>query len=154
MLIVGLVFVAELVAFLPRHVPESLEFLEAAPTWTLYSLDPDKDWGKSPPEKLFHDYRILGKTDVDKTKSAPLLAALRKGIQDSDGTHYRCFNPRLGISATYNGHSIELVICFECAQIQIYCDGHRQWVTVAHSPEEFFDAVCQEAKVPMAAKPK
>lgn len=136
---------------MPKRIPEPLSFLESAPTWTLYSLDPDGRDDVSP-EKAFRGYRILGKMEFDKSKSEPLMAALKKGIQESNGRVFNCFNPRLGISATHDGHSIELVICFECARIKSFYDGHITGFSVAHSPEKYFDAVFKEAHVLLAAK--
>ena len=35
----------------------------------------------------------------------------------------RCFEPRHGLAVRANGHSIDIVICYECLQLIVYEDG-------------------------------
>src|SRR5438067_11634669 len=69
--------------------------LDKATSVELLSLDPDGlgEGDKVPEKDRFHGYRVLGRTtlkDADTRKA--VLAALDKGIKDSDGTRARCFN--------------------------------------------------------------
>ena len=136
------------------RVPDSLAFLEAAPSWTIYSLDPGREIGPdfsiSP---AFHGWKILGQTQVNATKTPALLAALRKGIQESDGRVAACFNPRLGIQATRNGHTMDFVVCFQCLSMEVFYDSQRNnGYTITESPAKIFDDVLRDAAIPLAPK--
>ena len=83
-----------------------------------------------------------------------LVAALKKGVEENDGTVANCFNPRHGIRATHEGNTVELVICFECLSMQAYLGAERSGALTTASPERTFDDVLRAAKVPLAPKAK
>src|SRR5262245_44881959 len=88
-----------------------LKVLEKADSYELLSLDP----GVKGVKGGFHGWKVLGKTTVkDKKVRGQVLAALKKGVADSDGRVAKCFIPRHGVRATHGGKTVELVICFEC----------------------------------------
>ena len=67
----------------------------------------------------FHGYLILGQAQVRSAETRTnLLDALYKVM--GKGDPYACFNPRHGIRAVRNKKTVDLVICFECQQIDIY----------------------------------
>lgn len=37
-----------------------------------------------------------------------------------------CFDPRHGVRAVHGGHTVDLVICFECLSLKVYRDA--AWV--------------------------
>jgi hypothetical protein len=62
----------------------------------LYSLDPNNRKGYATNTRtVFHGFPILGevevKNEIDRTA---LIDSLAKGVEASDGTVVRCFNPR------------------------------------------------------------
>jgi hypothetical protein len=127
--------------------------LEKADAYELFSLDPGSREEK--PKDTFQDWKVLGKTRVDKAETRKqLVAALEKGITDNPDSVANCFEPRHGIRATHQGKTVDLVICFRCAQIQVFLDGKRvepdilTWKT----QEPVFDQVLKDAKVPLAPK--
>jgi hypothetical protein len=131
---------------------DALAVLENAKSFDLYSLDPDRLKGK--PKNDFHGWRVLGKTAVaDNTTRAGVLAALKKGIADSDGSVAGCFNPRHGIRASHNGTTVDLVICFQCLSLEVYVDGKRSSVLTTGSPQPELDKVLKAAGVPLPPKP-
>ena len=66
-----------------------------------------------------------------------------------------CFNPRHGIRLIGGGETTDLVICFECLQVQVFVDGRRPggFLTSA-SPQPAFDQVLLAAGIalPEAAR--
>jgi len=90
---------------------------------------------------------------VNAAKSLALLAALRKGIQESDGTVAACFEPRLAIRATQNGHTVDVIICFHCMYIEVVYDEKLiPGYTTTASAEKIFDDVLRDAGIPLAPK--
>jgi hypothetical protein len=125
------------------------EILEKADTFELYSLDPG-------PRKVaggFHGWKVLGKTPVkDAAARKRILAAVYKGLADSDGTVANCFNPRHGIRATHKGKTVDLVICFECLQVQFHAGKEQATELTTASPQPTLDKVLKDAGVPLAKK--
>jgi hypothetical protein len=132
-----------------NKLPDNITaILDKATEIELLSLDPTP---RKDDDKDFHGYKILGKTTVkDAETRKALLAALYKGIKDSDGSAAKCFNPRHGVRATVDSKTVELVICFECLQIATYPALPRMGtvLTTRHA-ESTFNKVLTEAKVPL-----
>jgi hypothetical protein len=128
--------------------------LEKAEQIELLSLDPTP-----PKEKLkdaFHGWNVLGKTVVkDAETCKKLVATLKKGVEENDGRVAKCFNPRHGIRAVYDGKTADFVICFECLQGHTYLgDKEVEAFLITDSPAAGFDKVLKDAKVPLPEKPK
>jgi hypothetical protein len=136
-----------------NQIPDKARaILEKAAKFELLSLDP-----KRPEKKAagnFHGWKVLGKTLVKKAGDRKkLVAALEKGVKDSDGTVAGCFNPRHGIRVTHQGKTAEFVICFECLSMMIYVDGKStKGCLTTGSPQPTFDQVLRAAKVPLPAR--
>src|SRR5262245_26796188 len=123
---------------LPREVRSALETAEV---FELFSLEPHQAQGN--PADQFHGWKMLGTTVVtDVTQREKLIAVLRKGTTEHDGTFANCFNPRHGIRVTNGGTTTDLVICFECFWVEVYRDGERVggFATPPY-PESVFDSV-------------
>jgi hypothetical protein len=120
--------------------------LEHAEQIALYSLKPEglSKWNE------------LGKTVVkDAETRKRLIAEFKTGVEESIGVGALCFNPRHMIKATYNGKSVEMVICFECMQVQVRLgDKEAKTIYIAQGPEAFFDKVLKDAGVELAPKRK
>jgi len=136
-----------------RPPADAQAVLDKAESLQLLSLDPDEKAGPKA-RNHFHGYRVLGSTEVKgKADRQKLLAALSKGLADSDGTVARCFIPRHGIRASQGGKTVELVICFECLQVRGYLDGKRFDLSTTAGPQPAFDALLKAAKVKLPAAP-
>jgi hypothetical protein len=121
------------------------EALEKGTDFELFSLNPAHLTEK--PENHFHGWEVLGSTKIDDAKTrGQIVAALRKGVAESDGMVAACFNPRHGIRVQHGGKTIDLVICFECLSAAVYVDGERSdgFLTTS-SPQATFDRVLKAA---------
>lgn len=122
--------------------------LTTADQLELYSLKPDDIAGN------LDRFTVLGKTTVSNSQQrVKLRDALQSGVRQSDGTMYRCFNPRHGIRVTKNGVVTDFVICFECGRVQVWRGDQRlAYFAVTKSPQPAFDAVLNAAGVPLPPK--
>jgi hypothetical protein len=144
-----------------NRIPESVDRLfDKAETFELYSLDPAQKFDKAgkvvEAKDGFHDWAVLGKTEVkDKAERRRLTGALRLGAEDNFGMAAACFIPRHGIRLKDSGKTTDLVICFECLQVQVFVDGERKagFLTTG-APQPAFDAILKAAdvKLPKPAK--
>jgi len=128
-----------------RMPPGIIEILEKADRFYLLSLDPNlvpstlEELQKRKQRESFHRYSVLKKVEIaDKAKRARLLQALYRGVEGNRGVVAACFNPRHGISATFEGKAADLVICFECLQVQIH-GAIEGAVLVTHDPQREFN---------------
>lgn len=125
------------------------EALAGAKSLELYSLDPSHQ--EEVPKDNFHDWKILGKTSIeDAGQRKQLVSALQNGVAESFGAAAACFNPRHGIRALHEGKTVDLVICFECFQVQIYVGDEQDSVLLTDSPQSVFDKLLSDAGVPLA----
>jgi hypothetical protein len=130
---------------LPEAVTAALDKAESI---ELYSLDPNNPTEK-PKDGGFHGWKVLGKTTVTKDAKERSLKALYKGIADNDGKVAACFIPRHGVRVTHDGKTFDLVICFECLQIQVFEGDKRSGVLVTRGPQPTLDKILTDAKVPL-----
>src|SRR5262245_16210456 len=109
-----------------KELPAAVkEILEKAEQIELLSLDPKAK--KENTENAFHSWKVLGKTTIkEKEDRTKVLNAVHKGIADNKGLAALCFIPRHGLRASHGGKTAELIICFECLQIQVFLDGKPQ----------------------------
>ena len=74
------------------------------------------------------------------------MSLVYQGVRSSNGTVAACFNPRHGIHATRQGRTVDLLICFECLQIEIF-EAERKiaGVLTSRSVEADVDALYEAA---------
>jgi hypothetical protein len=122
--------------------PDRLELLSLQPV--------DEDAPDFDEQKGFHGHASLGSVQIKAAAKNKLIAALKKGIGESEGAG-GCFIPRHGIRATRNGTTVELVICFQCSNVHIYLDGKpTEGTGTVGEPQAAFDAILKKAKIPLA----
>jgi hypothetical protein len=137
-----------------NKLPEAVQsLLDKAEQIELFSLDPSRDTEK--PKVDFHGWKVLGSTVIKDKVKTKALESVYTGIKESDGIAARCFIPRHGIRAQFDKKTVDLVICFECLQIQVFVDEERlPTILTARSPEPTLDQILKDAKVPLAPKSK
>jgi hypothetical protein len=124
--------------------------LEKAETVDVYSLG-----GETDQKAGWHGAKVLGKAAVKgETELKALAGALKKGVDEGD-RGARCFIPRHGLRAAYDGKTYDLVICFECGWVYIYTDASDKprVLMISETPHKALDKILTDAKVPLA-KPK
>jgi hypothetical protein len=113
---------------------------------------PTNATAESDGKEYFHDYRVLGRTEIkDSKRKAELLAALYRGVEDRRASPAACFDPRHGIIAVAGTNRVELLICFHCNQGQEYsASGQRGFLIGKGTARELFNRTLTEAGVPLA----
>jgi hypothetical protein len=97
---------------------------------------------------------VLGRTVVtDPATRKRLYNSLQSGARWNVPVPAMCFNPRHGIRVTYEGKTFDLVICFECSQVQVWQgESHLTTFIVGQSPERVYDQALRDAGLPLAPK--
>ena len=137
----------------PNRLPDVVrDVLANADRFELLSLNPDGGPTREPGH--FWGWGVLGSATVETPGTRDeVVVALERGIAENEGWVAACFDPRHGIRASREGATVELVVCFECAQVYIYPNG--KWagsVLITGSPEPVFDRILSAAGVQLAPK--
>src|SRR5437764_12261110 len=132
--------------------------IESADDVILYSLDPERaDVIYRPGEhlspqdlaKLFNGYRVLGQVRIaDASERRALVDSLRQGLANSPREVELCFDPHHGLRIRNGAQNLDVVICFECHQIQL--NGNSPYIPISSSPQAVFDAAVQKAHLPIS----
>lgn len=138
---------------LPDGVGQVLEHSEAL---MLYSLDPGNvvslDARLPADAERFHGYVVLGKTRVTSQRIRHfLISRFYQGMAENQTVRNACFEPRHALRVTRAGRTVDVVICFQCLQSQVYADGRTLRVTTSNTPRPAFDRVLAAAHVPLDA---
>ena len=134
-----------------NKLPEAVQTaLEKAGELEVYSLG-----GEVNEKDGWHGAKVLGKTAVKKEDATKLATALAKGVTEGD-KGARCFIPRHGVRAVYDGKTYDLVICFECGWVYVYTDKSDKptVLMISESPHKALDKILTDAKVPLAKPEK
>jgi len=92
---------------------------------------------------------LRGKATINEVSERKvLLNSLYKGIQESADPAI-CFEPGYALRATSNSETVELLICFECNQIEITFAGRTQMIDTSDSPLETFNTALRRANAPL-----
>ncbi len=145
----GLFAVAAIYIF--RGIPRgAATALRDPDTFELLSLDPER--GRKDAD--FHRFKVLGRTTVtDPAMRQRLYNSLQSGARWNVPIPSLCFDPRHGIRVTSKGRTVDLVICFECSQVQVWQgDSLVTSFIVGQSPEPVFDQALRDAGLPLAPK--
>ena len=150
---IGLIVYWRIQSRLPHEIEsildraESLELLSIDPTFLNLKEQP-------PGVEVFHHYRVLGKTTiVDGTAKRDLIAALNRSIAESLGRGMKCFNPRHAIRAVYNGQTADLLICFQCENLEIHLNGTQlPMKEISRAEQPVFDHVLTGANIALASR--
>jgi hypothetical protein len=136
--------------------------LEKADSFVLYSLEPmrdpdthDADYDLDGPGERLYGWRILGKTTIsDESTRREVTASLKEGL-DKGGMGAKCFYPRHAVRRPNGGKPIDLLICYECGNVELYRNGARvAGATVDRSGQTILDDALTEAGIPLAKKGK
>lgn len=131
---------------LPNYVTETLT---TAKSFELISLNPDRSATNS--RSSFHGWPALGSSMITlRETKEKIINGLKKAAAEADWeSQMFCFNLRHGIRAVVNNKTLELVICFECLQLQAYFDGKKQEIPITEELEGFLNRTLRAAAVTM-----
>ncbi len=136
-----------------RKVPaQAKALLDKATKVELYSLDPT--FRRQKKGNLFHNYKVLGKTELKPIVQKDVIQALYRGVKENLGVVAGCFKPRHGIRAHLKDKKVDIVVCFECLSMTVYYPGGAQGVWTSRSPAKLFNTILKKAKVPLPPQPK
>jgi hypothetical protein len=128
---------------------------EKAETLELYSLDPGEDFKEPDVKKGFYGWKILGKTTIKDAKTRKkIVEALYRGLEESDGTAAKCFYPRHGLRATVDGKTADIVICYQCRQMEFRIGAASAMEPTNDSAARLLNEVLTTAGVPLAPTKK
>lgn len=147
----------------------SVELLSIHPSDVVIEVDPSEPASvvRKPlttPLGSFHEYPILGSVRVS---DADELASIRQAVADleRDGEAWSggvsaCFSPRHCLRVSTSSGTTELLICYECTQVEIYSDGQRvgdiyfaRHGTAHAATPDRLNAVLKKHSIPLAAPP-
>lgn len=138
-----------------RSLPDdSRSVLENCDKLTLYSLKPAYNFNTdgSAFQGGFHDYPVLGKTEIPADRRNEVLAQLYNGMANSSGQMAGCFNPHHALRAVKGKRYVDIVICFGCMQMQIYTEKHKDYDLdgISSAPRLAFDRILKDGKVKLS----
>lgn len=120
--------------------------LEQADHFELLSLDPHPQWKAAKGD--FYGYRVLGTAVIEDAENRKkLVFAFKRVVAENQGYIAACFNPRHGICVTRNEKQADFVICFECAQVQVFGEVHGTFL-ISSSARTLFDGVLRDSEIP------
>lgn len=144
----------------PSNIPEILKLpaelsavLSESTEWELLAIDPERPGSDESPADAFHGFRVQGRkslrSDLDRSQ---LAYALNAGIAGNQGMVAGCFLPRHGISAKTEAGRVDLLICFQCMQINVYGEGDDRLdqILTTPDPRRVFDRVYNSAGLTIA----
>ena len=150
--------IAEEVPFrqVPNFLPPDAERLLVEGEFELLSIDPtiltDKQRRRLG-KKLFHGYRVLGRTKIPKgPQRDQLLGALHEAIANSPLYYVYCFDPRHAIRASLGAQAVDLLICFECERIEVYSPD-KSLVATNVTAQPALDAALKHTGIPLGKRP-
>jgi len=122
--------------------------LNQADHFELLSLDPRPQW--EPAEGDFHRYKVLGTVVINDAETRKkIVSAFKRAVAENQGIVAACFNPRHGISVTRNGNQEDFVICFECAQVEVFGEVQGEFL-ITGSARALFDSVLRGSGIPLS----
>ena len=122
--------------------------LEQADHFELLSLDPRPQW--EPAEGDFHRYKVLGTAVIEDAETRKkIVSAFKRAVAENQNYVAACFNPRHGIRVTRKGKQVDFVICFGCAQVEVFGEVSVR-ILIGNSARALFDSVLQSSGIPRA----
>lgn len=154
-------FAAPAYALSDNEVPTEVAQALAAPEQTtLYSLSPGlciKDGQQCPEDKNkeLHRYPILGKILLNSEQTKIATQEFQKAISNWDPSKglAMCFNPRHGLRLVSNKHTYDLVLCYECQQIQIFKDDEPYGWLGAYGSPDILNILFKDNEIPFTVVP-
>ena len=122
--------------------------LKAPSKATLYSLEP---WEEAAPgESTLHGFKIIGQLNLDRDLEKTVAAQFKAAITTWDGTGAGCFDPRHALTVTSEGKTYDILLCYECGEIEIFSGKPMIADMRARGTGETLNAILSAHKVPLS----
>jgi TPR repeat protein len=135
----------------PTLAEEVLKALNSPSTITLYSLQP---WGGPDlPEWDFHGHHQNGHVALNQEKARQAIAALNDAIsKGAAGVQSLCIiNPRHALRVISSGNTYDILICYECGQLELYKNGQSlPFSGSIGSKPDVLNRLLKQAGIPLA----
>jgi hypothetical protein len=93
---------------------------------------------------------VLGAAVASRTLREEITTSVARGVEENRGLVANCFIPRHGIRAVGHADNCDLVICFECFQLQVFLTGAKpEWLLISASPKGMLDRFLSGRGVPL-----
>ncbi len=118
----------------------------------VWSIDPSVDAKKSVPVSArlhpFHGFHVIGREEIrNKTEIAELLHAIIMSIAEAPEESADCFTPRHGLRVHEAKGFVDLLLCYSCANGQIFELEEEGWFLTGKAAEAKFDALFEKLKL-------
>ena len=139
-----------------RRFPDGVrEVIESADRVELLSLLPDASKKKEtglPTVGSFHGYPLLGRAPInDPVKRKALVEKFLASVDYAHDWPAMCFFPRHALVCEHGSKKVEILICYQCRQIEVYCDSERSEIIGINTfSKEMLNQMLREANVPLA----
>jgi hypothetical protein len=101
-------------------------------------------------EDRYFGYKVLGKTAIKDDVQIVEIASQIEQAMAGDIDPAKCFIPRHGLRFTSKGKVVDLVICFECQQFQLFQGGSEAKFLIGPKAEAILDKLLAAAKIQKA----
>ena len=130
-----------------------------ATTISLLSLEPGENGIRDSEGECAGDcyfgWPVLGQAMVSPDAASSVRKALSAWVDAPEPDAVAlCFNPRHGVRLQADGHTYDFVVCFECAQTQVFGDSDPEPIgTLFYAGNQAtWDILLSAAGVPLAAQ--
>ncbi len=114
----------------------------------LYWLNPEHL--NEQPESDFHGWEVLVSAKLDEEKGRESVEGFKSGIASAPDDATGCSKPRHGLRISRAKEVVDLVICFQCVQVNVFVDEERSGnFRTAASPRQLFDKIVAKHRLPM-----
>lgn len=133
------------------HFPSEVAVALKAPDKAiLYSLEPLAKEA-APGERTLHGSKIIGQLNLDRNLEKTVAAQFNAAVAPWDGTGAGCFNPRHALTVTSGGKTYDILLCYECGEIEIFRGKSMIADMRARGTGETLNAILAAHKVPLSS---
>jgi hypothetical protein len=113
---------------------------------TLYSIEMAPGTGKN----SLYGFRILGHVELNAARSSVAIQAFESAVANWNGVMAECFNARHAMRVEANHHTYDLLLCYECHQLEAYRDGRMVCEIGATGSPKVLNGLLTSAGIPLA----
>lgn len=105
-------------------------------------------------QELLYGTPVLGRVEItDRARRREIIAAVNGDIRSGHPMQTKCFYPRHVLRVVKKGKTMDVVICFECHNYELYQDGRSTpggTPSIGENSKQLLNKILTEAGVPIA----